>query len=47
MELILSDSKKTISIELVRMFAICSARRTVWHFAIAGIYSGEYGLYLH
>lgn len=35
----LHDLKKIIYIELVHMFGICSAKGTLWHFAVAGIYS--------
>lgn len=36
------DLKKLICIELVHMFGICSATGTLWHFAVAGIYSSGY-----
>lgn len=43
----LYDLKKILCIELVHVFAICSVKRTAWHFAIAGIYSSGYVLYLY
>jgi len=43
----LYDLKKIICVELMHRFAICSVKRTAWYFAIAGIHSSGYVLYLY